>query len=314
MSMNANPDFNSSCFISKTDIPSAISHSSFSAADVSLGSSTTENINSIENMTNPIEGSQSEDYTADIDSGLVFIQQEEQQQLTEADCSISRKRSHNDFELNSQLPIAAAQRPRQLKAKRIRVMKLPVYSANINPSQQFNELHPGLVYAYETDTSQPARPRYICKVEISQYDLNGELISQLFSGDGLSKKEAKKKCCHNAMLALYSNTYKPPEDVIEAYNNNCHQSTIGPDPEDSAANELRKRIEKLFNRTSLLTKTASQLLHELGPQVADTGKCVSESIKAANNEHRFCFKFENNVTSTMASIGPALAIGYGMCS
>lgn len=223
--------------------------------------------------------------------------------------------------------------------KKTKAPKIPVYDANIQPAQVLNEIHSNLVYVF-TEISLNTRTKYICTVEIKvkqnnqtsslvnnstktgglismeqQQQLLSDVISEFkFSGEGMSKKEAKKNCSHIALMGLYPDSYSAPVDTFtctftenqsssktnnsKTTNNNQlkqqqpvknNQVKLLQQPKSS---ELKKRIDKLLNSCEKIkSKSAAQLLHELSLKIAETGKCISEN--GAIPEKKFCFQFKN---------------------
>jgi hypothetical protein len=134
-----------------------------------------------------------------------------------------------------------------------------------------------------------------------------------FSGEGMSKKEAKKNCSHIALMGLYPNSYSAP---VEAYTcpvversivkSNLNSITSANQPKDQnplkicqfkllqqpTSLELKKRLDKILNNSEKMkNKTPAQLLHELSTKIAETGKCILENGQTP--ETKFCFQFKN---------------------
>ena len=81
--------------------------------------------------------------------------------------------------------------------KKPKVDKKPEYREGVQPAQILNEAHPSLEYIFDVDTSVVGKARYLCRVTIK----NSEGQEQTFNGDGASKKDAKRKCCHFALMS-----------------------------------------------------------------------------------------------------------------
>lgn len=162
------------------------------------------------------------------------------------------------------------------------------------PAQILNEVHPGLLYNFDTDLSNTPKVKFICTVEISKKVKDTEEISVLkFSGEGTSKKDAKKMCCHQALLCLYGDTYKPPEGYLNLEGDTTQQQTDVPG-EVTIKNvnriaEMRKRLNKIVNNST--NKSASQILHEMSAKIHDSAKCIQENGQIP--EQRFCFQIDN---------------------
>lgn len=132
----------------------------------------------------------------------------------------------------------------------------------MNPSQLLNETKPGLQYMFELDSGSTTEIRYICKVNLDNF---------VYIGNGNSKKEAKRNCADKILSALYPNTYKKPqnEDVL-------------------GIKKREERVAKILNINSIKTKTAAQILNELDPVVARSGRYLLENT--VNNEKIFTFE------------------------
>ena len=143
-----------------------------------------------------------------------------------------------------------------------------------------------------------------------QKQLLSEVLSEFkFSGEGMSKKEAKKNCSHIALMGLYPDSYSAPVDAFTCkFTENLTPSkTQNKDQlkqhqpvknnqlkllQQPQSSELKKRIDKLLNNCEKIkSKSAAQLLYELSLKIAETGKCISEN--GATPEKKFCFQFKN---------------------
>ena len=189
-------------------------------------------------------------------------------------------------------------------------------------------MHTNLVYVY-TETPLNNKTKYTCTAEIKikqqasnpantqagglmslqQFQSQTDVISEFkFSGEGMSKKEAKKNCSHIALMGLYPDSYLAPAEaytcsffdaqlVLNAKNtkSSTQQPSTQPLPQSAttvAANDLTKRIDKLFKNAEKTTnKSPAQLLHELSVKIAETGKCIYEN--GTTPETKFCFQFKN---------------------
>ena len=238
--------------------------------------------------------------------------------------------------------------PKKFKKHKIKLIKkpkpikYPVYREGIQPAQILNEFNPNLKFEFDVDRSYLNRAKYTCTVQIkvnkninstetsTAQDADLITIGQIanesqgdiftFVGDGFSKKDAKKKCCHFALLGIYGDTYKPPLDIINYYLQpseiqNTNVKNNAEDQNQKRLNEIKKRINKLFNSDTVKRKSPSQLLHELCTKISETGKCVSENGMTA--EQKFCFQFNNIAEESIVPIDEQnpmsiVALGYGI--
>lgn len=192
-----------------------------------------------------------------------------------------------------------------------------------------SKLHSNLVYVF-TETPMNNKVKYTCTVEVAvkrnpqssvdnnleiggllsvqqQQQLLSDVTSEFkFSGEGMSKKEAKKNCSHIALMGLYPDSYSAPASaftctvVIEKQSQaaakqqqqnalKINQVKLLQQPQSV---DLKKRIDKLVNNTEKIkNKTPAQLLHELSLKIAETGKCIQENGPIP--EKKFCFQFKN---------------------
>jgi dsRNA-specific ribonuclease len=206
---------------------------------------------------------------------------------------------------------------KKLKASKVKTAKQVIYKDQVPASQALNEAHPGLGYQFEYDTSTK---RFICRVEI-KVGTPG-LVDQVnrFVGEGLSKKEAKKACAHRALIAMYPFSYKPPQHVLDSFNERKaditrvkeEQSESLLDKEmpesEKIALSVHKRLVKLCSKPCVAFKTATQLLYESCKQVADTAVCVQEN--GPIEEQRFAYKI-TNVLDPEAGSNEAKCVAYG---
>jgi hypothetical protein len=212
--------------------------------------------------------------------------------------------------------------------------KIPVYKADIQPAQLLNELHSNLIFVFTEMPLPSQRIKYTCTVDIKLKQANqsnaadsttqmsglldhqqrqllmSDMASEFkFSGDGWSKREAKKNCSHIALMGLYTDSYSAPASeytcaTIESQSgsgnkpNHLKQNPLeqiklnDPNATSQATAGLNKRLEKLINSTEKLkNKSPAQLLHELSAKIAETGKCITES--GVIPDKKFCFQFKN---------------------
>jgi dsRNA-specific ribonuclease len=252
---------------------------------------------------------------------------------------------NTDTELNIVKPLSKEEKVKQKfarltqkrKFKRRKTEKKQViYREGISQAQLLNECMPNLKYEFDlivNPLSTANKNTYICKVGIKKdqnFFHSNEIDDQFiyFTGDGQSKKDAKKKCCHLVLLALYPDTYKPPKNVIDIFAEkdalisesapdkikNQQQNYENSENTDPANTEVFKRLVKLCTKANVMTKNATQLLHEACAKVSDKGKCISESGPSA--EQRFCYQFINCISSSyregeQLSDPSLLAYGYG---
>ena len=152
----------------------------------------------------------------------------------------------------------------------------PIYKPDVSPSQALNEIHPNLTYTFEEE-KLVNRIRFICNVIIELGDQEKRIFK--FSGDGLSKKEAKKNCCLVAMITLYGETYKPPkqEPVLE-------EMALPSSPDKS---DLQKRMAKIISPETIKFKSPSQMLNELDLKLSETGQ------ELGVNDSKFTYRYTN---------------------
>lgn len=147
-----------------------------------------------------------------------------------------------------------------------------------------------------------------------QQQLLSDVSEFKFSGEGMSKKEAKKNCSHIALMGLYPNSYSAPIDAYTCSfienqskaNSNVENVKNVNQPKQQhplkinqikvlqqpTSAELKKRLDKILSNTEKLkNKTPAALLHELSIKIAETGKCISES--GPTPDKKFCFQFKN---------------------
>lgn len=182
----------------------------------------------------------------------------------------------------------------------------PVYSEQSHPAQLLNELHKKIEFTFDVDTSQMARVRFICRVKI-EHKLDNLDHTFTFEGDGLSKKDAKKKCCIIALMNLYGETYKPPNEVITSLLDSPAKEDTKKEPILDESTQLQKRIQKLCTRGALQTKSPSQLLYEICKTISNTGECVGENGKLAGK--KYTFQFRNVLNGSDSAYG--VVYGFG---
>lgn len=179
--------------------------------------------------------------------------------------------------------------------KKAKLCKLqPVYQANISPAQALNDIHPCLIYTFE-DEKLLNKTRFICNVTIEMGEDEAKRIFK-FSGDGLSKKEAKKNCCLVAMVTLYGDTYKPPkqEPSVAAIDMNSPS-----DPAAAAKADLLKRMSKIITKETIKFKSPSQMLNELDLKVSETGKELG--VKGGEFEYQYTNVHDPNAPESVAT-------------
>ena len=120
-------------------------------------------------------------------------------------------------------------------------------------------------YDFELDNTSTLEIRYICRVNVD---------GVFYSSSGSSKKEAKRNCADHILGALFPDTYK--KKVV-----------------NDVELEIKKkvdRIPKILNLASIKAKTAAQLLNELDPVLARSGRYINEVV--INNEKIFSFEID----------------------
>ena len=147
-------------------------------------------------------------------------------------------------------------------------IKIPRLNEDANPSQLLNEVKPGLQYEFEQDVTSTAEIRYVCKVTVDGI---------MYNSSGSSKKEAKRNCADHILGVLYPDTYKKKVT----------------NEEELGIKKKVDRIPKILNVASIRTKTAAQLLNELDPVLARSGRFGNEVI--VNNEKIFKFEIDIKV-------------------
>lgn len=186
-----------------------------------------------------------------------------------------------------------------IKTTEKKLKQPPIYSEITHPAQLLNEMHRNLTFNFDVDTTNINKVKYLCTVQLKK---ETEEMSCTYSGVGLSKKDAKKRCCLLALIGLYGDTYKPPQEVIDSLNQPIEQAvkatestTVAP---NSELENLEKRIKKICNKNTIQFKSPAQLLYELCKTISDTGECVIENGKLPGQKYTFQFKnvragFEN---------------------
>jgi hypothetical protein len=188
----------------------------------------------------------------------------------------------------------------------------PFYNESVHPAQILNQYHQNLLFNFEAQVNknQPNKVKYTCYVEIKiKKPTEPEESCVTFSGDGLSKKDAKKKCCLIVLSKLYSETYKPPSNLLEPLQDEplkiIEKPANQPTKQDYELESLNKRIKKICNKSTVLFKSPAQLLYELNKNISDTGECVIENGKLPGQKYTYQFK---NVRD---SLGEVYGIVYG---
>jgi dsRNA-specific ribonuclease len=218
---------------------------------------------------------------------------------------------------------------KKMKVLQKKVARIPVWSESVQPIQVLNELVHGLGYTFDVETKVDHKVKYICKCNV-KLELDAPDSPEIeIIGDGLSKKEAQRKCSFLALCHLYPNSFTPTQEVIMSYNidyaidktkvdnkkpkSEAAAGAENVNPEAKILEDIKKRIKKLITKESLLTKTATQLLHELHTPLADTAECVNE--KGASEHQKFTYQYKNTLIKN-EGIGYSdshllLAYGFG---
>lgn len=210
---------------------------------------------------------------------------------------------------------------KKLKKSEIKLEKKlkppPVYNESVHPAQILNEYHRNLLFNFEAQVNknQPNKVKYNCHVEIKiKKPTEPEDSCFTFSGDGMSKKDAKKKCCLRVLSTLFSETYKPPSNLLEPLQDESQieeethvveKQAHQPTKQDYELECLNKRIKKICNKTTVLFKSPAQLLYELSKNISDTGECVIENGKLLGQKYTFQFK------NVKEPLGEVYGIAYG---
>lgn len=197
----------------------------------------------------------------------------------------------------------------------------PVWTETTQPAQILNELQPGLTCEFDVETKKDCHVKYICKINVKLEENHPESPFIEMVGDGLSKKDAKKKCAFLALCHLYPASFIPTQEAINAYNHDYTikkkelpiMDTTPVDEKTKLLNDIKKRIKKFCNKVALQNKTPIQILHELCMPIAETGKCISETGTSA--ESKFTFEFRNSLINTVnldqSQVHLYIAYGYG---
>ncbi|RNA22905.1 hypothetical protein BpHYR1_006869 [Brachionus plicatilis] len=196
------------------------------------------------------------------------------------------------------------------RKKKQKLAKRPVYTEGCQPAMILNEYYKNLQFTYQSDNTIPNKTTFICNVTIDVN--NGE--SKKFEGVGISKKNAKKECCNQALNCLFAESYRGPQRII------ADEPVRQNEPHDLKAcnlkrlNELRSRINKLVTPQTIQIKSASQILHELSPKISENGKFVEENCKILDK--KFCFQISNIQNESLVNVDlnepqSLIAAGYG---
>lgn len=186
------------------------------------------------------------------------------------------------------------------RLKKQKVQKRPVYFEGCQPAMILNEYHKNLEFKYDVETVQTNKPKFICTVHISVKDpATDEVKDHQFKGEGMSKKDAKKECCNQALTCLFPDSYHAPEKVTlleekkdELFDQKSkHLKRLA---------DLRRRISKLVTFKTVQIKAPSQILHELSVKIAETGKCIQENGQIL--DQKFCYQIDNVQDESIASI------------
>lgn len=214
-------------------------------------------------------------------------------------------------------------RPLQPKAfqrckKRKKIAKRPVYFEGCQPVMILNEYYKNLQFTYQTETSNSTKSKFICSVTIDTKDpATNQTILRKFQGIGISKKNAKKECCNQALNKLFPSSYQGPDRIFP-------EKELGEELVDprlcnnlKRLTEIRRRISKLVTPQTIQIKSPSQILHELSAKIAENG-IFAEQISTIPDK-KFCFKISNISDESLINLNPneqqtIIAIGYGKIS
>jgi dsRNA-specific ribonuclease len=183
----------------------------------------------------------------------------------------SREIKNGELNSNNKRPLGISKQNRPIKKfkdKTNKKVKIPRLNENANPSQLLNELRPGLEYIFEQDASNKIEIRYICKVSVDGI---------VYTSNGSSKKEAKRSCADHILSILFPDRYRKKVTNEEEL---CIKKKVD-------------RIPKILNLASIKTKSAAQLLNELDPVLARSGRYTNEAI--VNNDKIFIFEIDIKV-------------------
>ena len=183
----------------------------------------------------------------------------------------NREGKNGEFNVSNKRPFGISKQNRPIKKFKDQAkkkIKLPRINEDANPSQLLNEVKPGLQYIFEQDASTKVEIRYTCKVSVD---------GVMYESVGSSKKEAKRNCADQILSILFPNNYR--KKVVN--------------DEELCIKKKVDRIPKILNIASIKTKTAAQLLNELDPIIARSGRFTNEVI--VNNEKIFTFEIEIKV-------------------
>lgn len=223
----------------------------------------------------------------------------------------------------------------------------------ISPLQLLNEFSAKLEFQFDLEQTEGFKNKCVCKVKVPKVrpnkvgiDMKTETTEAIKTepeiepemveivGDGLNKKDAKKKCAFLALMHLYPDSFKPPQEIIDTYIRDYTIQIKTPAEPKPAAVEcknnftpamdekakllmnVQKKMKKLCTKSVLQTKTPSQLLHELCIPIAETVKeIVNESSESVMPDKKFKFEYRNALINP-TSLAPAefylyIAQGHG---
>ena len=212
--------------------------------------------------------------------------------------------------LNDYVEIKKLKRLKKRKVKKT-VKPAPVYTDNVHPTALLNQLLPNSEYTFSVDTSQMNRVRFVCQVKIEQSQAESDVKTVLqFEGDGVSKKDAKRKCCIIALMNLYSDTYKPPAEVVTSLTEPLYSKDnidLNKESHVDEIEQVNKRIKKICTKEALKSKSPSQLLYEVCKSISNTGECVSENGQITGK--KYTYQFKNKINGTEQAFG--VVFGFG---
>lgn len=238
---------------------------------------------------------------------------------------------------------------RQLEWKRQRLEKKanrkpPVCTLEdpINPIVWLNQCNSKLEFTFDSEVREGLRMKYTCKVKVSpikpvgdestttatvkieETDPEKQEVEKIevdvkepevelteIVGDGLNKKDAKKKCAFLALCFLYPDSFKPPQEIIDTYERDytipkkpdqvpapvpvAAKNNFSPvDEKSKMLMNVQKKMKKLCTKAMLQTKTSCSLLHELCIPIAETGKeIINEQTVAVVLDKKFKYEYRN---------------------
>lgn len=203
----------------------------------------------------------------------------------------------------------------QRRRKRQKLAKRPVYFEGCQPAMILNEYYKQLQFTYQAGASNPTSTTFICSVTIDTKDpVTGQTVLRKFQGTGISKKNAKKECCNQALNKLFPNSYQGPERIFQE--KELRENLVDPKLSSNLKRftDIRRRIDKLVTVQTIQIKSPSQILNELSLKIAESGT-FAEQISALPDK-KFCFRISNISNESLINLNPnepqtMLAIGFG---